>query len=290
MTEIVPAPAAPPPAGSPETEAPDAIPGPLLPLGDGELLDPAAIAARLESLAAVAARYAEKASGAGTRRAYGAAWDAFATWCQRHGLEPLAGDPGIVALYLTARAKDGLAVSSLGVARAAIRARHRMAKVPLDLDDPRITLVMRGVTNTKGKRPKRKAAPAVPALLRRMIAACPFPESPAASADALAARHRAMLLIGFGAGLRRSELTALAVGDVSPLPGRPAGFSGHSLRRGLLTDAGDRREQLRDVMRHSRHVKVETALGYMEESEIWRDNITEGVFARRPGAPSDVQS
>jgi hypothetical protein len=33
-------------------------------------------------------------------------------------------------------------------------------------------------------------------------------------------------------------------------------------------------------MRQSRHVKVETALGYMEESEIWRDNITEGVFAR----------
>jgi integrase len=293
----------------------------------------------------------------------------------------LSGDPGSVALYLTDRAQDGLPVSSLGVARAAIRARHRMANVPLDLDDPRVTLVMRGITNTKGKRPQRKAAPAVRALLRRLLAACPFPDSPAGSADALAARHRAMLLIGFGAGLRRSELTALAVGDVTPLPGRgltvlvrraksdqqgegrliaihanpkepdfcpavafarwmtvrttgpdwvpptaetaerwrtarplfcgigkagtlkgktmadlvvarllkktalnagldPSSFSGHSLRRGLLTDAGDRREQLRDVMRQSRHVKVETALGYMEDAEIWRDNITEGVFAR----------
>jgi integrase len=180
----------------------------------------AAISERLAGLAADAARYAEQAAGDGTRLAYGAAWDAFAAWCQRHGLEPLAGDPGIMALYPTARAKDGLSVSSLGVARAAIRARHHMAKVPLDLDDPRISLVMRGITNTKGKRPKRKAAPAVPALLRRMIASCPFHDSPAASADALAARHRAMLLIGFGAGLRRSELTALAVGDVTPLPGR----------------------------------------------------------------------
>jgi integrase len=190
-----------------------------------------------------------------------------------------------------------------------------------------------------------------------------------------------MLLIGFGAGLRRAELVALTVGDITPLPDRgltvlirraksdqqgegrliaihanrkepdfcpavafdrwmafraagpdwqpppdqsadswradrplfcgigkagtlkgkpmadlvvarllkkaalqagldPARFSGHSLRRGLLTDAGDRQEQVRDVMRQSRHVKVETALGYMEESEIWRDNITEGVFAR----------
>ena len=60
----------------------------------------------------------------------------------------------------------------------------------------------------------------------------------------------------------------------------PAGFSGHSLRRGLLTDAGDRQENLRDVMRQSRHVKVETALGYMADSEIWQNNITAGVFAR----------
>ena len=59
----------------------------------------------------------------------------------------------------------------------------------------------------------------------------------------------------------------------------PARFSGHSLRRGLLTDAGDRQETLRDVMRQSRHVKVETALGYMEDAEIWQNNITRGVFA-----------
>jgi integrase len=380
MTEIDPHSPAPPPSGSPETGVPDAVAGALVPIGADALFNPAAIAERLAGLADDAAHYAEKASGDGTRRAYGSAWAAFAGWCQRHGLDPLAGDPGIIALYLTARAKDGLSVSSLGVARAAIRARHRMAKVPLALDDPRVTLVMRGITNTKGKRPQRQAAPAVPALLRRMLEACPFPDSPAASAAALATRHRAMLLIGFGAGLRRSELVALTVGDVAVVPGRgltvfirraksdqqgagrliaihanptepdfcpvvafqrwramratgpdwdppadaaveawrqgrplfcgigkagtlkgkamadlvvarllkqaarqagldPVRFSGHSLRRGLLTDAGDRQEPLRDVMRQSRHVKVETALGYMAESEIWQNNITRGVFA-----------
>jgi integrase len=379
MTEIAPTPPAPPQAGSPET-AVAITPGALLPAGDDALRAAAAIAARLAGLAEDAAGYAEKASGDGTRRAYSSAWAAFAAWCQRHGLDPLAGDPGIVALYLTARAKDGLSVSSLGVARAAIRARHRMAKVPLDLDDPRVTLVMRGITNTKGKRPQRQAAPAVPALLRRMLDACRFPDSPDGSAAVLAARHRAMLLIGFGAGLRRAELVALTVGDVTIVPERgltvfirraksdqqgqgrliaihgnpveadfcpvvafqrwravrttgpdwdppvgvaaeawqqghplfcgigkagtlkgkamadlvvarllkqaarqagldPARFSGHSLRRGLLTDAGDRQEPLRDVMRQSRHVKVETALGYMAESEIWQNNITRGVFA-----------
>jgi hypothetical protein len=83
-----------------------------------------AVAVHLEDLAADAARYAEKASGDGVRCAYGSAWLAFAGWCQRPGLDPLAGDPGFVAVYLTARAEAGLPVSSLGVARAAIRARH----------------------------------------------------------------------------------------------------------------------------------------------------------------------
>jgi hypothetical protein len=36
-----------------------------------------------------------------------------------------------------------------------------------------------------------------------------------------------------------------------------------------------------DVMRHSRYKKVETALGYMEVADRWRNNITEP--ARRRG-------
>jgi hypothetical protein len=70
----------------------------------------------------------------------------------------------------------------------------------------------------------------------------------------------------------------------------PARFSGHSLRRGLLTNAGDRQEPLRDVMRQSRHVKVETALGYMAESEIWRNNITRGVFAGSANATIEMDA
>ena len=60
-----------------------------------------------------------------------------------------------------------------------------------------------------------------------------------------------------------------------------ARFSGHSLRRGLLTDAGDRQLPLADIMRQSRHKKAEAALGYMEAAELWRNNITESAF-RRP--------
>jgi site-specific recombinase XerC len=38
--------------------------------------------------------------------------------------------------------------------------------------------------------------------------------------EALLARDRAMLLLGFGAALRRSELVGLSIGDVTAVPGR----------------------------------------------------------------------
>jgi integrase len=300
-------------------------------------------------------------------------------------------------------------VSSLQVARAAIRAAHRLAGVPLDLDDPRLGLVMEGIVRTHGVRPRRQAAPAIPDILRRLLRALPAPNSPVAAAPALTARHRAMLLIGFGAALRRSEIVALTIGDIDivenrgltvlvrrsktdqhgkgrtiaiwanhrdpefcpvtafekwmtfrraapdwnsatveaeppPLPqvhgGTPATeqgppvantargseawqsarplfcgvtsagalmadamsdkivarlmkqaclsagldprkFSGHSLRRGLLTTAGDLQLPLVDLMRQSRHKSVDTALSYIEAGDAWRNNITEPVFADR---------
>ena len=58
----------------------------------------------------------------------------------------------------------------------------------------------------------------------------------------------------------------------------PGKFSGHSLRRGLLTTAGDLQLPLADLMRQSRHTSVATALGYIEAGDAWRNNITEPVF------------
>jgi site-specific recombinase XerC len=43
---------------------------------------------------------------------------------------------------------------------------------------------------------------------------------PTPDKDALLARDRAMLLIGFGAALRRSELVGLTIGDITVVPGR----------------------------------------------------------------------
>jgi hypothetical protein len=65
----------------------------------------------------------------------------------------------------------------------------------------------------------------------------------------------------------------------APLAGLDASrFSGHSLRRGLLTAAGDLQLPLIDLLRQSRHRSVATALTYVEAGDAWRNNITEPAF------------
>jgi site-specific recombinase XerC len=231
-------------------------------------------------------------------------------------------------------------------------------------------MVVQGVTRSKGVRPRRQAAPAVPGVLRLMVASRPAPDTP------LGARDRAMLLLGFGAALRRSELVALTLGGVETVPGRglkllvrrsktdqqgqgqdiavwanpqepsfcplaaleawlvhrrtapdldwtasaasraerplfcavaktgriagvglsdkavvrlvkqaaqdagldPDRYSGHSLRAGLATTAGDQGAGLAELMRQTRHKSTEVALGYLRPADLWRNNVTEGVF------------
>ena len=336
-----------------------------VPNGDG-----ARGATELAALAARAAVYATRARGEGTRRVYRSAWRSYEAWCRSLGREPLAGDPELVAMYATRRADEGVAVSTLRVDLAAIRTAHLLAGVALDLRHPGLAMVVEGITRGRGTRPIRQAAPAVPAVLRRLLSACP-PER-----TALSARDRAMLLLGFGAALRRSELVALRIGDVEPVPGRglrllvrrsktdqhgkgqdvavwanpgepllcpaaaldawrqhrwqaedldwsapesvraerplfcavtkggrvtgaalsdkavarlvkqaaqragldPDRYSGHSLRAGLATAAGDSGANLADLMRQTRHKSTQVALAYLRPADLWRNNVTHRVF------------
>jgi integrase len=76
----------------------------------------------------------------------------------------------------------------------------------LDLRHPAIASVLAGIARTLGRR-QAQVAPILAADLARMLDA--LPNSPGGMRD------RALLLIGFGAALRRSELAALDLEDVS---------------------------------------------------------------------------
>jgi hypothetical protein len=117
--------------------------------------DGAARATELEELSRRAAVYATRARGDGTRRAYRSAWQQYDTWCRSLGREPLAADPDTIAMYVVRCADAGFAVSSIRVHLAAIRTAHLLAGLSLDLRQPRLAMVVEGITRLKGVRPRR---------------------------------------------------------------------------------------------------------------------------------------
>ncbi len=198
-----------PPTGHAETQGAVEVAASL----SGPLAVPAdpTNAEEIRGLAAQAAVWASHAHGPGTRRAYRSAWTQYAAWCERLGFAPLAGDAEIIGLYLV-KAAERLALPTLRVHLAAIGAAHRLAGMPVDLRHPRIALVLEGLARSQAGRTVRQATPILPPALSRLLAV--QPDGP------LGLRNRAMLLIGYGAALRRSELVALAVADVARVPGR----------------------------------------------------------------------
>ena len=144
-----------------------------------------------------------------TRRAYAADWADFTTWCGVAGCAPLPATPIDVARYLAKLADGGLKASTIERRVAAIRSIHKAAGLEPPTNSEGVKAVMRGIRRSIGKRQVKKA-PATAEVLRPVIDALP--------AGLAGIRDRAILLFGFAAALRRSELVDLNVNDVEFRP------------------------------------------------------------------------
>jgi integrase len=175
--------------------------------------------AHLETLADRARDYVEAASSANTRRAYAADWKHFCAWCRRQNLDPLPPDPQVVGLYITACAsgtatgdKKPNSVSTIERRLSSLTWNYTQRGQPLDRKDRHIATVMAGIRNKHASPPRQKEAV--------------LPEDLIAMLETLdrgtlrGLRDRAMLLIGFAGGLRRSEIVGLDVGRDQTEDGR----------------------------------------------------------------------
>jgi integrase len=168
--------------------------------------------AHLEQLADRARDYVEAASSANTRRAYAADWKHFAAWARRQGLDILSPDPQIVGLYITACAAGKAAAGGKASSVATIERRlsslswnyAQRGGEKLDRKDRAIATVMAGIRNTHAAPPRQKEA----ILPRDLIAMLETLDR----GSLRGLRDRAMLLIGFAGGLRRSEIVGLDCG------------------------------------------------------------------------------
>lgn len=164
-------------------------------------------AARPEQAASTAAeranRYESAAYSANTQRAYDRAWRRFILWAGLVEPVPLPLPLDQVKGYLTHLA-DTKSLSTVNLAAAAIAAYHAVAGVPIALEE--LWRSRRGIRNTKGTAAGRKAPPLRTDQVARMIDIC--------GPDRNGIRDRAILALGFSAGLRRSEIAGLKVDDV----------------------------------------------------------------------------
>jgi integrase len=178
-----------------------------------------ALPAHLERLTERARDYVDAASSANTRRAYGADWKHFSGWCRRQGLELFPPSPQVVGLYITACASGAAipggkpnAVSTIERRLSALGWNFAQRGTPLDRADRHIATVLAGIRNTHGRPPVQKEAV--------------LPENVIAMLETLnrgtlrGLRDRAMLLLGFAGGLRRSEIVALDAGRDQTEDGR----------------------------------------------------------------------
>ena len=151
---------------------------------------------------AAAADYRRAARADNTRRAYRAGVAAFTEWCAIHRQTALPASPATVAAFLAAEAGRGLAVNTLRLRHAALRYLHLLAGYPPPTASPLVSATFAGIRRAH-RRPLRKKTALVLDPLRAAIRAIP---------DTLPGlRDRALLLVGFAAALRPSELAGLDI-------------------------------------------------------------------------------
>ncbi len=165
----------------------------------------------LDRLVDTAKDYARHATAENTNAAYKADWAHFSSWCRRRGTEPLSGsdaDPQMIGLYIAECASPTPPTKPLTVATIERRlsglAWHFQQRgFALDRKDRHIATVLAGIRRKHARPPLQKEAILRDDILE-MIATLDY--------GLRDQRDRAILLIGYAGGLRRSEIVSLDFG------------------------------------------------------------------------------
>ncbi|MEV0355443.1 site-specific integrase [Nocardia sp. NPDC050697] len=205
---------------------PVAIPDPVqarLRAGVGTVLIDTAALRRVrerfdDTQAGALSRYLQAAQSENTVRAYRADWIAWAAWCASEHRQALPADPLDLAVYLAAaadaRKHDGrwaFGAATLERKSSAVAAVHAANGLPSPTRSDVVRMTLRGIRRTRRSAPLRKR-PVLLHTLEQLLTCLPAPGMPTEPARR---RDTLLLLTGFAGALRRSELAALRIGDIT---------------------------------------------------------------------------
>ncbi len=137
-----------------------------------------------------------------TLRAYQSDFRDFSAFCAKNGFSSLPTQPKIVALYITHLSKSSK-FSTLKRRIASISVLHKLKGHYLDTKHPIIMENLHGIKRTLGTRQKAKK-PLLINDLKLIVKAI----------DEEKIRDKALILIGFSGGFRRSELVNIHISDI----------------------------------------------------------------------------
>ena len=168
------------------------------------------VSAELKALIERARHTIDDAVPVNTRRAYEGDLRRFAAWCAARGFGAMPASPATVVVYMQALADLGRKISTIERALAAVCTAHRRIGYDSPWTDSMVADMRQALRDKLGVRPTKKKA-ADDDILRRLLAVVP-------DTGLLGLRDRAMLTLGWCAALRRSELVALDLADVTKAP------------------------------------------------------------------------
>ena len=143
-----------------------------------------------------------------TLRAYKSDFKDFGTFCAKHGFKSLPTEPKIVSLYITHLSKNSK-ISTLRRRLVSISMIHKIKGHYLDTKHPIIIENLMGIRRTKGSMQKGKK-PLLISHLKLLINVI----NEQKTEEIKKARDKAIILIGFGGGFRRTELISIDHDDL----------------------------------------------------------------------------
>jgi len=182
----------------------------------------------LDRLVDTARDYARAAASDNTLKAYAKDWSHFTRWCRMKGAEPLPPSPEMIGLYLADLASGSgaspsqsalgpqsvtrpLSVSTIERRLSGLTWNYAQRGLTLDRKDRHIATVLAGIKRKHARPPVQKEAILAEDIVA-MIATLPF--------DLRGLRDRAILLLGYAGGLRRSEIVSLDMRKDDTLDGK----------------------------------------------------------------------
>ena len=138
-----------------------------------------------------------------TKRAYQSDWRIWLTWCDEHGHIPVPADPVVVAEFLTAESKT-FKISTVTRRSAALATLHRLAGFDSPCRHPLVTETLNGLRRMNATEPVRKSKAMTGEALKEIVTG-----KKTSNNEIKLLRDRALLLIGYSAAMRRSELVLI---------------------------------------------------------------------------------